>query len=104
MNMSEVLSSVLPTIFTVSLGGIGGFFVGCAVKKIYRLVMIVGVFIFSIAYLAYLKIINLDINALVETASTFAATLGPFIITPLTSSILLMSSFIVGLLLGLAKS
>jgi uncharacterized membrane protein (Fun14 family) len=103
MKMSEVLTSILPIIFPLSIGGIGGFFTGYAVKKVYRLVMIIGVFIFSIAYMAYLNVIDLNINALVETMSTFIATFGPFIITPLTSSLLLMGSFIAGLLLGLMK-
>lgn len=103
MKMSEVLTSILPVIFPLSIGGIGGFFVGYAVKKVFRLAMVIGVFIFSIAYMAYVNVINLNINALVETVSTFVATLGPFIITPLTSSLLLMGSFIVGLLFGLTK-
>ena len=101
--MSEVLTSILPLIFPISIGGIGGFFVGYAVKKVFRLAMVIGVFIFSIAYMAYVNVINLNINELVEGVSTFVATLGPFIITPLTSSLLLMGSFIVGLLFGLTK-
>ena len=103
MKLSEVLTSVLPIIFALSIGGLGGFFVGYAAKKVYRLAMVIGVFIFSIAYMTYLNVINLNINGLVETVSTFVATFGPFIITPLTSSLLLMGSFIVGLLLGLMK-
>ncbi len=101
--MSEVLTSILPVIFPVSIGGIGGFFVGYAVKKILRLAMIIGVFVFSVAFVAYAKIIDLNISELAETASTFVATFGPLIITPLTSSLLLMGSFIVGLVLGLTK-
>lgn len=101
--MSEVLTSTLSIVFPLSIGGIGGFFVGFAVKKVYRLLTIIGVFIFSVAYMAYVNVINLNTNELVETVSTFVATLGPFIITPLTSSLLLMCSFIVGLLFGLTK-
>lgn len=103
MKMSEVLTPIMSVIFPLSIGGIGGFFVGLAVKKVFRLAMVIGVFIFSIAYMAYVNVINLNINELVETVSTLVATLGPFIIAPLTSSLLLMGSFIVGLLFGLTK-
>lgn len=102
--MSEVVVSVLSVVSALSLGGIGGFFVGYAAKKVYRHAMIIGVFILSIAYMAYLNVINFNINVLVETVSTFVAIFGPFIITPLLSSVSLMGSFIVGLLLGLMKS
>jgi uncharacterized membrane protein (Fun14 family) len=98
MKMSEVLMSILP----LSIGGISGFFVGYAVKKVYRLAFIIGAFIFSIAYMAHLNVVNLDIRELIETASTLVATFGPFIV-PLTSSLLFMGSFIVGLIYGLTK-
>ena len=102
MRMSEVLTSILPSILPLSIGGVGGFFVGYAVKKVYRLAVIIGAFVFLVAYMAYVNVINVDIGELVETASTLVATFGPFII-PLTSSLLFMGSFIVGLIFGLTK-
>lgn len=96
--MSEILTLILP----VSLGSIGGFFIGYSVKKVYRLAVIIGAFFFSVAYMAYLGVINLDISALAETASTMVTTFSPFII-PLTSSLLFMGSFIVGFIFGLTK-
>ncbi|MFQ5758156.1 MAG: FUN14 domain-containing protein [Candidatus Bathyarchaeia archaeon] len=100
--MSEVLPPILPLILPLSIGGIGGFFVGYAVKKVYRLAVIIGAFVFSVAYMAYANVIDLDVGELAETASTFVATFGPFIV-PLASSLLFMGSFIVGLIFGLTK-
>lgn len=102
MRMSEVLPSILPSILPLSLGGIGGFFVGYAVKRVYRLAVIIGAFIFSVAYMAYVSVVDLNISELAETASTFVATFGPFIV-PLTSSLLFVGSFIVGLAYGLTR-
>jgi len=90
--MSDALSSFLPLIVPLGVGGLGGFFVGYAVKKIYRLAMFVGV----------LNIVNLNFSGLMETVSTLVTTLSPFII-PLTSSLLFVGSFIVGLVYGLTK-
>jgi uncharacterized membrane protein (Fun14 family) len=100
--MSDSLSSFLPLIIPLGMGGFGGFFVGYAVKKIYRLAMIIGVFIFSIAYLTYAEVIDLNVSGLVETVSTLVATAIPFII-PLTSSLLFVGSFIAGFVYGLTK-
>lgn len=96
------MSSILPLIVPLGLGGLGGFFVGYAVKKVYRLTMIIGAVIFSVAYLAYVNVINLNLGGLAEAVSTFIATVSPFII-PLTSSLLFMGSFIIGLIYGLSK-
>jgi uncharacterized membrane protein (Fun14 family) len=100
--MSDGLSSFMPLIIPLGMGGFGGFFVGYAVKKIYRLAMIIGVFIFSIAYLTYAEVIDLNISGLVETVSTLVTTALPFII-PLTSSLLFVGSFIAGFVYGLTK-
>ncbi len=101
--MSEVLNPILPLIVPLSIGGIGGFFVGYAVKKVYRLAVIVGAFVFLVAYLAYVNVINVDVGGLAETMSAFAAAFSPFIV-PLTSSLFFMGSFIVGLIFGLTKA
>jgi len=100
--MSEVLPSFFPLILPLSMGGLGGFFVGYVVKKVYRLAFIIGAFIFSVAYVAHLRVIDLNISGLAETVSTFVVTFSPFIV-PLTSSLLFMGSFLVGLVYGLTK-
>jgi uncharacterized membrane protein (Fun14 family) len=101
--MSEVLNPILPIIVPLSIGGIGGFFVGYAVKKVYRLAVIIGAFIFLVAYMAYVNVLNVDIGGLSETVSTFVAAFSPFIV-PLASSLFFMGSFIIGLIFGLTKA
>ncbi len=101
--MNGFLTSILPLILPLSLGGLGGFFIGCLIKKLYRSAVLIGVFIFSVAYMAYANIVDLNMSGVLETMSTFVATLTPFIF-PLTSSLLFMGSFIVGLAYGLTKN
>ncbi|UCE43669.1 MAG: hypothetical protein JSV57_04755 [Candidatus Bathyarchaeota archaeon] len=100
--MSEFLPSIFPLIVPLGIGGVGGFFVGYAVKKVYRLAMFIAVFVFSVAYSAYVNVIDLNANVLVETVSTLVATFSPFVV-PLASSVLFMGSFLAGLLYGLTK-
>lgn len=100
--MNEVWASILPLILPLSLGGIGGFFVGYAAKKVYRIAIVIGLFIFSISYLAYVNIINLNVGEL-EAVSTVIATIGPFMVAAFTSSLLFLGSFAVGLISGLKK-
>ncbi|UCC33407.1 MAG: hypothetical protein JSW53_06510 [Candidatus Bathyarchaeota archaeon] len=100
--MSEFLPSILPLLIPLGIGGIGGFFVGYAVKKVYRLAMFIAVFFFSVAYLTYSNVVDLNVSMLVETVSTLIATIGPFVV-PLTSSLLFTGSFFAGLLYGLTK-
>jgi uncharacterized membrane protein (Fun14 family) len=100
--MIEDFTPILPLILPMSLGGVGGFFVGYATKKVYKIAIAIGVIAFSVAYLAYVGIINLNISEL-ETISTLASTFGSAVIAALTSSVVLMGSFIVGVLSGLKK-
>lgn len=97
------MTIILPLILPLGIGGIGGFILGYAVKKVYKPAIVIGLLTFTTAYLAYANIIKLDIGEL-ETISTFVSTVGPFVIMSITSSLLLMSGFIIGLISGLKKS
>lgn len=60
--MSEVLS---PIIFQLGLGGVGGFIVGYALKKISKLIMVLaGIFIIALIYLGVKGIISINYDAL----------------------------------------
>jgi uncharacterized membrane protein (Fun14 family) len=100
--MIEDLAPILPLILPMSLGGVGGFFVGYATKKVYKIAITIGLVVLSVAYLAYVGIINLNINEL-ETISTLISTFGPAVIVALTSSLVFVGSFIVGLLSGFKR-
>jgi len=96
--MSEVL---IPIAYQLGIGGIGGFFVGYAVKKIIKIAIIIGVFAFSLIYLAYANVINVNFGELTKITGVAEPVLGLF--TPLTSALPFLGSFFVGLTFGLKK-
>jgi len=96
--MSEAL---LPIAFQLGIGGIGGFFVGYAVKKIVRIAVIIGVFAFSLMFLAYTNVINVDYDELIGIARVTEPALG--MLAPFLSALPFLGSFFVGVTLGLKK-
>lgn len=100
--MSEMITSILPLILPLSAGGIGGFLIGYAVKKVYRPALIIGALIASLAYLAYVNVISLNAGEL-ETMSAFIVTFGSSVVALLTSSLLFTGSFAIGLVSGMKK-
>lgn len=96
--MSEVL---IPIAYQLGIGGIGGFFVGYIVKKIVRIAIIIGVFAFSLVYLAYANVINVNFSELTEIIGVTEPALGLF--APLASALPFLGSFFVGLVFGLRK-
>ncbi len=97
--MSEDL---IPIAYQLSVGGIGGFFIGYAVKKITRIAIIIGVVVFSFAYLAFTKVININYDALLNLlpglSDPVVGLLAPFL-----SAFPFLGSFIVGLWFGFKK-
>jgi uncharacterized membrane protein (Fun14 family) len=99
--MSEVIS---PIVFQLGVGGVGGFVVGFALKKLSKLVLILtGLFILALIYLSARGIIDINYGSLWngladllgwgETA--FSWLIGVISILPFAGS------FVVGFLLGL---
>lgn len=99
--MSEVLS---PLVYQLGIGGIGGFIVGYAIKKISKLIIIlIGLFLIALLYLGTQGIININYGALwtaLEGAFSFAGEAASWLIG-LVSILPFAGSFIVGFLLGL---
>lgn len=98
--LSELLS---PVIFQFGTGGIGGFIVGYAMKKISKLLAIlVGLFIVFLLYLSTQGIITVNYgelwNALANLFAFAKESASWFI--GLISLLPFMGSFIVGLILG----
>lgn len=96
--MSEIL---IPVAYQLGIGGIGGFFVGYVIRKVTRIAIIIGVFVFSLAYLAYANVINVDYDALTKFTGVAEPALGLF--TPLASALPFLGSFFVGLVVGLKR-
>jgi uncharacterized membrane protein (Fun14 family) len=99
--MSEVIS---PVVFQLGLGGVGGFIVGFAVKKISKLILIlIGLFLIALLYLSVRGIININYAALwnaLKSLSGHAGQAASWLIG-LISILPFAGSFIVGFLLGL---
>lgn len=97
--MSEVL---IPIAYQLGVGGIGGFFVGYAAKKITRIAIIIGVVVFSLVYLAYTGVINVNYDELIKLwpglTDPVLGLLAPFI-----SALPFLGSFFVGLTYGFKK-
>ncbi len=102
--MSEVVS---PIVFQLGVGGIGGFVIGFAVKKLSKLVLIlIGLFLLALIYLSARGIINIDYGSLWnglagllgwgETALSWL--IGVISILPFAGSF--RASFLLGLKLG----
>ncbi len=59
------MSFATPLVYSVGIGGVGGFIAGYAFKKFLKLVaLVVGLFIVALVYLAYQGIISINFGAL----------------------------------------
>ena len=94
--MSEVLP---PIAYQLGLGGFGGFFVGYILKKVIKIAIIIGAFIFALIYFAYGGMINVNYDKLIEYVTNYAGPAWNFL-TPFLSNLPFIGSFILGLLLG----
>ena len=97
--MSDVLILIA---YQLGVGGIGGFFVGYAARKITRIAIIIGVFAFSLIYLAYMGVFNIDYDAFMEFLPSLAGPVAE-LIAPFIYTIPFLASFFVGLWFGLKK-
>jgi len=98
--MSEVLT---PIVYQLGIGGVLGFFVGYAVKKITKIIAaIIGLISLLFIYLGYEGIINVNYDKLAQmienlmgTASQATTTL-----TPIVANLPFAGSFIAGMAVG----
>jgi uncharacterized membrane protein (Fun14 family) len=98
--MSEVLP---PIVFQMGAGGIGGFIVGFALKKLSKLIAIViGLFLIVLIYLGTQGIISINYNALWGALSGSFGWLGSTFswLISVISLLPFAGSFVVGFLLG----
>jgi uncharacterized membrane protein (Fun14 family) len=100
--ISESFTSLL---FQICIGGIGGFLIGYAIRKIFKVALIVGVIVFSLIFLAYTNVIDVDYSGLSETVSSIINAINPAlnIFTPLLAHTPFIVSLIFGLILGFRK-
>lgn len=100
-SMNELIS---PLAYQIGIGGIGGFIVGYAVKKISKLIIVLmGLAILALLYLGISGVISINYGKLWEALSNFLVFLGQAAswIVGLISVLPFAGSFIAGFLLGL---
>lgn len=104
--MTSISSESITTIlFQIAIGGIGGFLIGYTFRKMIRITLIIGLAIFTIIFLAYTNIINIDYSELISFASRVVETIDPAyeLITPLLANIPFIISLFLGLFIGFRK-
>lgn len=99
--LSEVIS---PLVFQLGVGGIGGFIVGFAIKKLSKLILfLIGLFILALIYLSTQGIININYSALWDALSGLIGSAGSAFswLVGVISLLPFAGSFIAGFLIGL---
>jgi uncharacterized membrane protein (Fun14 family) len=99
--MSEIVS---PLVFQLGIGGVGGFIVGFALKKLSKLVLfLTGLFILALIYLSTQGIINVNYASLFSALSGLIGSAGSAFswLVGVISLLPFAGSFIVGFLIGL---
>ena len=99
--MSEILS---PVAYQLGVGGVGGFIVGYAFKKISKLIIILaGLFFLLLLYLGYSGIISINYDKLLEAIENGLGLSGQAVqwLIGIISILPFAGSFTVGFFLGL---
>ena len=101
--MSEILT---PIIYQLGIGGIGGFIVGYAIKKIIKIIVIIfGLFFLALIYLGYAGVISVGYDRLADAVSKALPLIkqAPRLLTTIISHLPFAGSFIFGFTLGFKK-
>ena len=104
--MSESGDLFLPIAGEVGMGGVGGFVIGYALKKLVKLaVILLGLCFLFLEYLAYRGVIMINYGALQDWASKIAAPTGALsgFLTQFLAHLPFGASFVLGFYVGLKK-
>jgi uncharacterized membrane protein (Fun14 family) len=96
---------VIPILYQLCVGGIGGFFVGYVVKKVTKIIaVILGIFLLSLISLAYIEAISVNYNELIEVLSKLAIPeQAAELLMPILANLPFVASFIIAFLIGFTK-
>jgi uncharacterized membrane protein (Fun14 family) len=98
--MSEILS---PLVVHIGIGGVGGFIVGYALKKLSKLVaVVIGLFVLALLYLSVNGIISVNYGALWNSIGDLLGGVSAAAswVVSIISLIPFVGSFVMGFLLG----
>jgi len=102
----DITSALTGIIAQVGVGGILGFVVGYALKKVVKLVLVLaGLFVMILAYLGLRGVITVNFEALESLISSGLASGSQFVgvIAAIIAALPFAGSFLAGFLLGLKK-
>jgi len=96
---------VIPVVYQVGIGGIGGFFVGYAIRKVAKIVaVILGIFLLSLISLAYVGTISVNYDKLTEVLSKLTIPEQAVeLLMPILANLPFAGSFTIAFLIGLKK-
>jgi len=96
---------IIPIVYQVGVGGIGGFFVGYLVRKVAKIVaFFLGIFLLSLISLAYVGAISMNYDALTEVLSKLTIPeQAAELLMPILANLPFAGSFIIAFLIGLKK-
>jgi uncharacterized membrane protein (Fun14 family) len=105
MMTSSFGESLLPILFQLAIGGIGGFLVGYIVRRVLKLALVIILFVLSLLVLAYLNVINVNYGTLSDAATNFMNAVNPALsmLAPLLANLPFIASFVLGLLIGFTR-
>ena len=90
-------------VLSLGIGGLGGFLIGFATKKIVKILMVLsGLYLLSLFYLMQLEVIKINITKLLETSSSIITQIANFLLSTLPY-LSISGSFAVGFILGIIK-
>ena len=92
-------------LFQLGIGGIGGFFIGYATRKVVKVALILTIVVFSLIFLAYTNVIGIDCDGLAKMVSNFASAINSTLVllTPLVSHLPFVDSRIIGVVIDFKK-
>jgi len=99
--MSEILT---PVVYQLGIGGILGFFVGYAIKKLTKLLAVLaGLFALLLIYLGYQGVISVNYGKLAEAVQGAMGSAGQALnwLTPIIANLPFAGSFMAGMVAGL---
>jgi len=99
--MSESLEAIKPILYSIGVGGIGGFFIGYALKKILHLAIMLGAFAFVFLYLAQTKVVNINFEEIAMMISKSSSFLEQSVVS--LTGVPFAASFFAGFLGGLKR-
>jgi len=97
--------SLAPVVYLLGIGGIGGFFIGYALRKIIKILAIaIGVFFLAVISLGYIGALFINYEGMMEVISKLLdPNQAAEVLMPLIANLPLVGSFAFGFLIGLKK-